>query len=535
MKAKWPGGLATATLLNMGIRITVVVIVTACLSYLHITNNLEQQTLDKLQKYITERALKESSIFILAQDNHRLFSESFLELWPMRRDVPAEPRFSQLFESNADGTTHLVQDAFNGIPRQHITDNSYMGESRWISGFVGLDTPVQDNQFQNRLLLAYDLVDRFAEGWANRFANTYVSFPEGVNIVYWPHLNWAQGATAELDIPSEEWVYIANKENNPARESVWTGLYYDRTADEWMVSCETPVDGPDGQHLINVGHDILLNDVFQRVFDDHLEGAHNFIVRQDGRLIAHPHFVDAIEESEGLLNIQDVDSESLQHQYQAIMQSIRAHGDKPHIIDENRYSNSFLAVAPIAGPDWFFVTVYPKALLSTPAKHAAEFIFMLGVISLVVELIMLYLVLRKKVTRPLQRLETASSLVSQGEYHGLKEVLDKNLKLQHDDEMGKLSRAFIHMAHRIHHYSQTLEDKIKVRTQELELARNAAEELARTDPLTGLGNRRAFFELGDYALENARRNNLECSDVSIFSKISMTIMDMRSATKCFSL
>ena len=77
--------LAFSTLFQMGLRITFVIIATAALSYLHIINNLEEQTLDKLKKYITERASKDSTIFQLAQDNHALLKRDFLSLWEKRK------------------------------------------------------------------------------------------------------------------------------------------------------------------------------------------------------------------------------------------------------------------------------------------------------------------------------------------------------------------------------------------------------------------------------------------------------------------
>ena len=70
--------LAFKTLLQMGVRITIVVVATAALSYFHIVSNLEEQTLDKLEKYITERGQKESAVFQLAEDNHKVFSKAFL-------------------------------------------------------------------------------------------------------------------------------------------------------------------------------------------------------------------------------------------------------------------------------------------------------------------------------------------------------------------------------------------------------------------------------------------------------------------------
>jgi len=502
MKLAFRKSLSFVTMLQMAIRITVVVTATAALSYWHIITNLEQQTLDKLEKYIIERSLKESAIFQLAEDNHIVFKDEFLTLWPDRKNVAAEPRFSQLFFSPGDGTTRLKKEVFDGIVREHSDLSSYLGLSTSISGFVGREAPVEDNQFKNRLLLSFDLVDRFAQGWSNRFANTYVSMPEGVNIVHWPKLPWALNADATLDISKEEWAYIANKENNPARQSVWTGLYYDQTADEWMVSCETPVDAIDGQHLITVGHDILLNKIFDRVFNDFLEGTYNFIFRDDGRLIAHPHKVDELKAASGVLNIKELADEQLLDQYNSITESINLNGGKPHILNRTKNrDDAFIAIAPISGPGWYFVTVYPKELLSIPAKKAAKFIFFIGTVGLIIEVIFLFLVLRKNVIRPLGRFVAASEKVSEGQYN----LNDVHLPVQQENEIGLLARTFLHMGNRVHDYQLNLERKIAARTQELEKVKKYAETQARTDPLTGLSNRRAFFEFGRLEIEEFKR------------------------------
>jgi diguanylate cyclase (GGDEF)-like protein len=396
----------------------------------------------------------------------------------------------------------LKKEVFEGIPRQHQDPSSYLGLNQSISGFVGRGAPVDDNQFKNRLLLSFDLVDRFAQGWSNRFANTYVSMPEGVNIVHWPNLPWALNAEATLDISKEEWAYIANKENNSERQSVWTGLYYDQTADEWMVSCETPVDDANGQHLITVGHDILLNKIFDRVFNDFLEGTYNFIFRKDGRLIAHPHMVDELKKAHGVLNIKDIANNTLIEHYLSIMASINIHGDKAQIINERHHGHdAFLAIAPIDGPDWYFVTVYPKKLLSIPAKNAAKFIFLLGLVGLIIEIIFLFLVLRKNIIRPLGRFVVASEKVSEGHYD-LNDVL---LSVQQENEIGLLARTFVNMGNRIQDSQLNLEKKIAARTQELEKIKEYAETQARTDSLTNLPNRRAFFEFGHLEIEGFKR------------------------------
>jgi len=495
----------------MGIRISLVITVSALFSYYHIEELLQQQTLDKLQNYITERTAKESAIFKLAEDNHLVFSQAFLEAWSERKSSRSSSRFDQLFIRDENGTTRLSNKAFTGYER-HSASGYYLGQSKWISGFIGRGAPIDSAEFQNRLLLSYDLVDAFGLSWSNRFANTYVSMPEGVNIVYWPELNWAEGASADLDIPKEEWVYIANKENNPTRESVWTGLYYDQTADEWMVSCETPVDDANGQHLINIGHDILLNNVFQRVFNDHLKGAHNFIIRADGRLIAHPAHIDELTSRRGLLSVDELSNEEVISQFESMQKALKQHGDTTTITFDEK-TESFLAFKNIDGPEWIFVTVYPKTLLTSPALDTALFIFMLGLVSLFVELIMLYLVLVQKILTPMTKFEGASKLIQQGDYN-LHPALDSLTELRHD-EVGSLAETMISMADCINDHEIDLENQINQRTQQLEEAKQLAEKQARTDPLTNLGNRRAFFELGSLEFDTARTNKQPLSIIMV--------------------
>lgn len=73
-------------------------------------------------------------------------------------------------------------------------------------------------------------------------------------------------------------------------------------------------------------------------------------------------------------------------------------------------------------------------------------------------------------------------------------------------------------------HQNTLEQRIVERTQELIQAKQQAELLARTDPLTGLYNRRAFFELGERALQQAVRYQRPLSllllDIDHFKRIN---------------
>ncbi len=227
--------LTAHTLLQMSLRITAVVLVVTVISYLHIVHTLTVETQDKLQKYIAERGAKESAIFELATDNLQVLKTSFLDDYRSML-APTDAQFDALYQTLPDGTTRLRPEAFEGLRRADGT------MSRYITGFVGIKPELIDADLRKRLVLSWRLLDRFGPAWVNRFANVYVHSPENFNIVYWPGLRWGLNAEPGLDMTVEEWMAIATVKNDPRRELVWTGLYFDPTANEWMVSAENPVD-----------------------------------------------------------------------------------------------------------------------------------------------------------------------------------------------------------------------------------------------------------------------------------------------------
>ncbi len=399
-------------------------------------------------------------MFKLAMDNLDVLKHSFLDDYRSMAPV-SEAEFSHLYETLADGSTRLRKEAFNGLQRP---DGTY---SRHISGFVGIRQGQIDADLRQRLVLSWRLLDRFGPAWVNRFANLYVHSPENFNIVYWPGLPWGLNAEAGLNMALEEWMDIATPHNNPQRATVWTGMYFDPTANEWMVSAEAPVD-LEGRHLATLGQDILLNALFKRVFDDHLTGAKNFIIRPDGRLVAHPDKIQEMDAAKGVLEVQKMDDPVLSSMYTQLKAALPAGGPSSALLDDQR-NDAFVAVARLDGPDWWFVTVYPKSLLTSTARQTATFILGLSVVALLLELLALYLVLRRKVVQPLQAFVEASRKVAQGDHHA---VASGALALPEGrrDEIGVLARTFRSMARQVDENSETLERKVEARTQQLALA-----------------------------------------------------------------
>ena len=147
-------------MLQIGGRIAAIITLAALISYYHIFVLLHDQVQDSLLKYIIERGEKESIIFNDAEQNHARFKQVFLQQWPQRSAINStknDALFYRLFARQEDGTVRLVPSAFEGIERE---DGS---TSRYMSAYIGASAPHRSAPFRNKLLLTYQLLDRFGE------------------------------------------------------------------------------------------------------------------------------------------------------------------------------------------------------------------------------------------------------------------------------------------------------------------------------------------------------------------------------------
>jgi HAMP domain-containing protein len=408
------GSLASRTLLILAPLIAVIIILTTTISYFNTIRTFETQQLDQVEQYTIQRAERESSIFSLAVDNHALLKTELLRQLGQPAEQDRSDEFARLFVEHPDGVTRNRPETFD-VTRQP-------------SVYIGRDVAL-DAELRRRILLSYELVNTFGPAWNNRFVNTYITMPENIMIMWWPEIPWAQNATAELYMPNEPYLMVADKQNNPSREPAWTNVYYDHVAAVWMVSAETPVDLGD-RHVATVGHDITMTEIIDRTITQHLEGSYNFIVTADGTLIAHPHLMDRIEASYGSFNVLDSDDEHLERIFELVQ---RASPDQ--IIVPNPADDEFLAITRIPGPDWYFLTVYPKAILSSLALEVSRTILLLGIGALMIEVLVLYFVLHTQVARPLRVFMAGTERVAAGE-------MDVQLDERRGDELGALARAF---------------------------------------------------------------------------------------------
>jgi len=476
--------LTQQTLIKLLFRMMGIFIVSALLTYGHIVDQAQFDTQEQLQKYVIERGKREEAIFQLAADRHILLKQAFATV-----AAGAAETLTPLF-AWSDGT-------HRNFP-EHQDLHSFEGESK-SSVFVGRDVPMTATLYR-KIRRFEQLLLQYAPAWRDRFVNTWIASPENVAVTYWPEIPGPLMVAGDFDVRNEKFFYVSDLHHNPQRQTTWTDAYQDPASPDWIVSVVTPIDDATGQHIASIGNDIVLNSLIDRTNADRLAGTYNLIVREDGNLIAHPNFTSQIAAKHGTLKVQDLADAHLSLIF-ALIQSTEPADQLQHRLEgndadgsgngarviENVHDREYITFTRLAGPNWYFATVYPQSLMQGSALRAAQFVLLSGGIALLVEMVFIYHALNTQVTQPLAQLLQSTQQLTKGNF-------EVHLPALRQDEIGQLSNAFLQMSDTLKDLFATLEKRVAQRTVELEAANQELKRLSYLDGLTQVANRRSFDE-----------------------------------------
>lgn len=473
--------------------LTAVLLVSAY-TYHSTYSRVRSDSLEELRTYVGNRVRDDSEIFRLAEDNLAVFSEEFLKLYNSSVET-TEQEFWTLYFTDAAGATRMKRDYFDGV---YSDDGSY---TYGLSSFIGNNQSVTDPDLQRRLILSARLLAQLGPAWVNRFANVHVAYPENAITLFYPTEPW--GLIARPDLPMNELGVIrsVNQTENPERKDIWSGLYYDETAQEWTLTYMAPLDVGD-KHLITPAHDIHLSDLVNRLIDADDSGAYNFVIRTDGYLVAHPSGPTDDQRWVGQLSLEKIDLPMVSAAYGLISQAANGDFSSVRVLADTENKN-YLAVGQFDGPNWLLVRVFPMRIVAAAANAAAIRAAAAGVTVLAILLLVVYVVIRRQAERPLQQLMRAALALGQGEYAA---VAERRIPLPTElgNEVGLLAARFTEMAARIRDSQENLEKIVEERTKALEHANASLMEMSLLDGLTGIHNRRSFDRSIARVFEDAR-------------------------------
>ena len=191
-------------------------------------------------------------------------------------------------------------------------------------------------------------------------------------------------------------------------------------------------------------------------------------------------------------------------------------------LDGKRYLTAATQLQPRnAASDlgWRIVARQPVELAFAEADHTVRMALAIGLSAALLDSAVVWMAARR-LCEDLYALAAAASAVEAGQP-------GSNIPAVHSNrEVHQLSQALGRMTHRLLAAREAMEEKVRLRTLELEAANRALDLQARTDALTGLLNRRGFETQMAFAMALARRSTRPLSviavDVDHFKRVNDT-------------
>jgi diguanylate cyclase (GGDEF)-like protein len=181
-------------------------------------------------------------------------------------------------------------------------------------------------------------------------------------------------------------------------------------------------------------------------------------------------------------------------------------------------TNKVAALTKLKSQQWSVIISKPLDIIYNDSKVILISALIIALILLVVT-VFFGIIIAKQITRPINNLLSVINAFGRGD-------LNARATVETHDEIGGLAKSFNVMAQTIHQQTENLEQRVKERTKDLELAYDKIRTLSNTDALTGCYNRRYLEEVLDKELTRSRMENLYVSiticDIDFFKKVNDT-------------
>jgi signal transduction histidine kinase/CheY-like chemotaxis protein/HPt (histidine-containing phosphotransfer) domain-containing protein len=273
-----------------------------------------------------------------------------------------------------------------------------------------------------------------------------------------------------FDPRTRDW-YIQAKEQ---KKTVFSDIYKHFIKDDLALSAAYPIYNKDGTIQGVMGTHITLstlNESLKKIADNKSATAY-IIENNSGYLVANslekPNFEKLSDGNIKRTLIGEFSDKSINDAYENYKNTsnttfVTKIGNETYHIKIFEYEKE--------GLDWLIVTSMPESVFTKEITSSINIAIFLSITALALAII-IHLQSTKFILRPIEELTISADKFSKGD-------LSERAKIFRNDEVGKLSTAFNHMAEELYSLINNLEDKINERTNELIAAKDIAEEANR--------------------------------------------------------
>lgn len=273
--------------------------------------------------------------------------------------------------------------------------------------------------------------------------------------------------TGKFDPRTRDWYKIAKQKQKP----VFSPTYKHFVMNDLTVSAAYPIYDKDGLLQGVLGTHIILSSInryLSEIAKD--KNATAYIIEKDtGELVANSleksNFKILADKTVKRINIEEIENKFIKEAYFSYKKN-----SQKSFISETENDKLHIKMTDYAkeGLNWLVITAVPESQFKDQIRVSIRFSILLSIIVLILSMI-IWIKGINMLLKPVYNLIETAEKFSKGE-------LLQRAKVFRNDEIGKLSTAFNKMAEELYLLINSLEEKVKERTRELEKTNDQLKE-----------------------------------------------------------